>query len=402
MISSRVSSYFRAICSIVFLLFSHKYNAQSIQDYKQEALENNSKIQALRKQPFLVETYQKEKTTWESTEVYSGIFTGDPGISNGILQGVAGISQKVPILGYQRNQKEIVNIHVKIAENAFEIQQRKFFLKLEKVYYDLYQYKAKIKVYEDHQAFLKEFIVKFQSDTLIEASSLVLRQIEEEELQQQVEILKGTLLNAEATFNQMLGRDGFDPLIIPDNFFMPEEEPTLLLDDITFHPELLFFELNKELRQSEFNLHKKHTLSSLTLGFNYFIVDETVDDFATNGQDIAMPYASISFPLFSKKNQIVEKKLMANEEKDEFDESYITSHLQHLLETAVNNRITARISYTSNQKILEQLTILKSNMDNENLNKVFEIETKIFEYKLKSIEAITNYFKQTATFNYLQ
>lgn len=396
-------NYPRKISIILLLICSFHNFAQSVQAYKEEAFLNNSKLQALKKQQEILEAEQKQETAWSPTKIRSGYFVGNPDISDGTIQGVLGVSQTIPILGYQKSLKKIAEIQTKIAANTFEIQKKKFFLELEQLYYQLYEYRATLKIQEDQLTMIKKYISKINTDSLGSyESTLILRQIEENELQNTIEILKGSLLNAENRFNQMLGRDGFDPLEIPDNFFMPDEEPTLLLDDITFHPELEMHEYHYELNESKLKLNTKDKFSSLTLGLDYFFINENNAVSSSSDQDFAMPNASVSIPFFSKKNRIQKKVLLVTIDKEEYNKINTKGNLESLLETAVTNRITARISYTSYQKAISLLQSLKLKLNDVDKSEIYKISNQIYTYKIKTIVAIANYFQQTAIFNYLQ
>lgn len=396
-------NHLRKISFIFLIVCSFQNFAQSIQVYKEEAFLNNSKLQALKKQQEVVKAEQKQITSWAPTKVWSGYFIGNPDISDGAVQGVAGVSQAIPILGHQKSQREIAEIQTKIAANTFQIQKKKFFLELEQVYYQLYEYRATLRILKDQLAMVQKYVGQIETDGLhSRGSTLIIKQIEENELENKIEILKGSLLNAENRFNQMLGRDGFDPLEIPDNFYMPDEEPTLLLDDITFHPELELYEYLYELNESKLKLSAKDKFSSLTVGLDYFFINENSTVSSGNNQDFIMPTASISIPLFSKKSRVQKEVLLATNNKEEYDRIHIQENLESLLEKAVTNRITARISYTSYQETIRLLQNLKSILNDENKSESYEISNQIYTYKVKTVAAIANYFQQTAIFNYLQ
>ncbi|UZO81435.1 TolC family protein [Aquimarina sp. ERC-38] len=389
---------------LITFLFSGIYiSAQSIQEYKQEALANNSELQALKTGHRIDEVVAKQKISWGNTEVSSGYFINNPGIVDGDVQAVVGISQPVPILGYLKKQKKIAQVQKEKNGHILEVFQKKFFLKLERLYYKLYEHKAKIRILKKQLDVVDQYMDTLQVDSTqnLQVTRLML-QVEKNEVQNAIELLKGSLLNEEANFNVMLGRDGFEALVIPDNLYLPEEEPTLLLEDITYHPEMMTFDLEEKLYEDRIQLDTHKKTVALSLGLDYFIIDENTNLTGNNSQDFIMPKATFSFPVFSGVSKTKREALLLTQEKNSFDKTTTQIKLENLLNSAVNNRITARISLNAYQEIIDELKKLSSVLENSSIKSKYDSERKITAYKIKKIEAITSYFQQTAVLNYLQ
>ena len=82
-----------------------------------------------------------------------------------------------------------------------------------------------------------------------------------------------------------------------------------MVDDITYHPELLEFDFMQEVVDKKKISNAKDGLPSIALGLDYVIVSERTDmDLPENGKDVIMPMVSFSIPLFTKKYKSIDKQ----------------------------------------------------------------------------------------------
>lgn len=209
--------------------------------------------------------------------------------------------------------------------------------------------------------------------------------------------------------NQLLHRDGFDPLVVPDNLFIPEEEPTMILDDITYHPELITYDHLGDLLDKKESVNAKESLPSIGIGLDYVIVEERPNiSFSDNGKDIVMPKISLSVPLFSKKHKSRSKQYELQKEEVYQKREASQNNLENMMEEAINNRITARINYDTQQKNImqakqaEEIILSAYQTTQLNFEDVLDVQQMLLDFENKKIEAIAMYFMQTAVLNYLR
>ncbi len=398
---------------ILFSLFSSLLlSGQTLQEYIKEAKENNPELKAY--QNGLDASIEKvnEAGSLPNTKIGTGYFISEPETRTGAQKAKFTAQQNIPWFGTIKARKETASTESDVHKNKLEIAKRKITLQVEQTYYKLYELKASQNVLDEQDKLLDTYIeiaLKEVENNRASTVDVLKLNIAKNNLENQKEILKGEILTTETALNQLLHRDGFDPLAVPDNLFIPEEEPTMMLDDITYHPELITYDHLNDLLDKKENVNAKEALPSIGLGLDYVIVQERPDvSFSDNGKDIIMPMVSLSVPLFSKKHKSRSKQYELQKEEVFQKREASQNNLENLMEKAINNRITARINYDTQQKNIEQAKqaekILLSQYQTAQLNfeEILDIQQMVLAFENKKIQAIAMYFMQTAILNYLR
>ncbi|MFD2563028.1 TolC family protein [Aquimarina rubra] len=397
------------LLSLLSFLFS---NGQTLQEYIKEAQKNNPELKAF--QNALDASIEKvnEAGSLPNTKIGTGYFISEPETRTGAQKAKFTAQQNIPWFGTIKARKESASLESDVHKNKLEIVKRKITLQVEQKYYKLYELKATQNVLEEQDKLLDTYIeiaLKGVENNRASTVDVLKLNIAKNNLQNQKEILKGEILTAETALNQLLHRDGFDPLMIPDNLFIPEEEPTMMLDDIIYHPELLTYDHLNDLLEKKEVVNTKEALPSIGLGLDYVVVQERPDvSFSDNGKDIVMPMLSFSIPLFSKKYSSRSKQYELQKEEVFQKREASQNNLENLLEEAINNRITARINYNTQQKNLEQAKqaekVLLSEYQTAQIDfeEILDIQQMLLDFESKKIQAISMYFMQTAVLNYLR
>ena len=144
-------------------------------------------------------------------------------------------------------------------------------------------------------------------------------------------------------------------------------------------------------------------------GLDYINVEKRPSlDFNENGKDIIMPMLSISIPIFNskyksktKQNQLLQQEILA-QKQDRLNKLIMR------LDKAVNDRISARISYKTQAKNLMQAKnaqdILIKNYETGaiDFNDVLDIQELQLKFQLNQVESIRKYYIQSTIINYLK
>ncbi|MHA7056355.1 TolC family protein [Aquimarina sp. M1] len=387
-------------------------SGQTLQGYIKEAQQNNPEIKAFRYALDASIEKVNEAGSLPNTKIGTGYFISEPETRTGAQKAKFTAQQNIPWFGTIKARKEAASLESDVYKNKLEITKRKITLQVEQIYYKLYKLKATQNVLEEQDELLDTYIeiaLKGVENNLASTVDVLKLNIAKNNLQNQKEILKGEILTAETVMNQLLHRDGFDPLVVPDNLFIPEEEPTMMLDDIVYHPELLTYDHLSDLLEKKEVVNMKEALPSIGFGLDYVIVQERPDiSFSDNGKDIVMPMLSFTIPVFSKKHNSRSQQYEFQKEEVLQKRESSQNHLENLMEEAINNRITARINYDTQQKNLEQAKqaekVLLSEYQTAQLDfeEILDIQQMLLDFENKKIQAISMYFMQTAVLNYLR
>jgi len=174
------------------------------------------------------------------------------------------------------------------------------------------------------------------------------------------------------------------------------------------HPELLKYDkLYHSVEQSEL-LNQKESSPMIGFGLDYINVEKRPEmSFSDNGKDIIMPMVAVTIPIFNNKykSQTKQKELQQQEVLVQKQERLNT--LETLLDKAINDRISAKISYKTQAKNLkqakdaEEILIKSYETGTIDFNDVLDIQELQLKFQINQIESIKNYYVQTTIINYL-
>lgn len=399
----------------VFFLFSFlfvlKGNAQELQTLIDEALVNNPEIQKFELQYKRVSEKVNEVNTIPNTEFGVGYFVSEPETRTGAQRFKVSAKQMLPWFGSITARENYVS---SLAETKYEdivIAKRKLMVSVSQSYYKLYTNKAKQKVLTNNIELLKTYeTMALTSVEVGKASAVdVLRlQMRQNELQQLKEVLQQQFLAEQTTLNKLLNREKEVSIVVVDKLNMPSEDFEITFENLALHPELLKYDkLFKSIEQSEL-LNQKESSPMIGFGLDYINVAKRPNmDFSDNGKDIVMPMVSLSIPIFNKKYKSKTKQNELQQQEITAQKQERLNTLETLLDKAIKERVSARISYKTQTKNLkqandaEQILIKSYETGTIDFNDVLDIQELQLKFQMNQIESIKTYYLQTTIINYL-
>ena len=399
----------------VFFLFSFlfvlKGNAQELQTLIDEALVNNPEIQKFELQHKRVSEKVNEVNTIPNTEFGVGYFVSEPETRTGAQRFKVSAKQMLPWFGSITARENYVS---SLAETKYEdivIAKRKLMVSVSQSYYKLYTNKAKQKVLTNNIELLKTYETMALTSVEVGKSSAVdvLRlQMRQNELQQLKEVLQQQFLAEQTTLNKLLNREKEVSIIVVDKLNMPSEDFEITFENLALHPELLKYDkLFKSIEQSEL-LNQKESSPMIGFGLDYINVAKRPNmDFSDNGKDIVMPMVSLSIPIFNKKYKSKTKQNELQQQEITAQKQERLNTLETLLDKAIKERVSARISYKTQTKNLkqandaEQILIKSYETGTIDFNDVLDIQELQLKFQMNQIESIKTYYLQTTIINYL-
>ena len=233
-------------------------------------------------------------------------------------------------------------------------------------------------------------------------------QIRQNELQQIQRVLAQSYLAEQTAFNKLLNRDKSAEIEVINDLSLPNEDIISGAGDLALHPELTRYDkLYESVEQSEL-MNQKESSSMIGFGIDYINVEKRPDmDFSDNGKDILMPMVSLSIPIFNKKyrSQTRQNELMQLEIRSEKQERL--NKLETLLDRAINDRISSRISYQTQSKNLreakeaEKILLRSYETGTIDFNDVLDIQELQLKFQINQIDSVKDYYVQTTIINYL-
>ncbi|WP_369047618.1 TolC family protein [Tenacibaculum sp. UWU-22] len=403
---------FSNIQLLLVLLFFGAYGySQNLQGYINEALANSPEIKKFELQHKRVEEKVNEVNTLPNTQFGVGYFISEPETRTGAQRFKVSAKQMLPAFGIITARENYVDA---LADAVFEevaVAKRKLIASVSKSYYNLYALKAKQVVLDENINLLNTYEkLALTSVESGKASAVdVLRlQMRQNELVQQKQVLEQGYLAEQTAFNKLLNRDKTISVKVVDNLPMPLSDELFDSKKLTLHPELLKYDkLYLSVKQSEL-INQKDRQPMLGFGLDYVAVSKRPNmNFNDNGKDIIMPMISISIPIFSNKNKSKTQQNKLKQQEILAEKENRLNVLEAMLDKAVKNSNSAKISYTTQAKNLKQArdaeTILIKSYQTGTIdfNDVLDVQALQLKFQINQIEAVKSYYMQTTIINYL-
>ena len=406
-----IKSHIKTVLILCSLFFVIKGNAQQLEVLIDEALTNNPKIQKFELQYKRASEKVNEVNTIPNTEFGVGYFISEPETRTGAQRFKVSAKQMLPWFGTITSRENYVT---SLADAKYEdliIAKRMLISSVSQSYYNLYANKAKQDVLVENIKLLETYeILAITSVEVGKASAVdVLRlQMRQNEMQQLKEVLQQQFLAEQTNFNNLLNRENDVTVNVVDELVIPSENFEINTENLALHPELLKYDkLYQSIEQSEL-LNQKESSPMIGFGLDYINVDERPDlDFSDNGKDIVMPMVSVSIPIFNKKYKSRTKQNELEQQKITTQKQERLNTLETLLDKAINERISARISYATQTKNLKQAKdaedILIKSYETGTIDfiDVLDIQELQLKFQINQIESVKTYYVQTTIINYL-
>ena len=291
------------------------------------------------------------------------------------------------------------------------ISKRKLALAVSETYYQLYALQAKQTILDENIELLKTYEeLALTSVEVAKASAVdVLKlQIRQNELLQKKEVLQQDFIAKRSAFNTLLNKNKEASVTVVDSLFLPSKKITSETENLNLHPELLQYDKLYESVASSEELNQKELQPNLGVGLDYIPVAERPDmNFTDNGKDIVMPMVSVSIPIFNSKYKSISKQNKLKQQEITAQKEEQKNKLENMLKATHSRLETARITYSTQQKNLQQAKdaeeILLKNYETGTIdfNDVLDIQELQLKFQLEQIEAVKDFYVQLSMLNYL-
>lgn len=396
------------LCSLFFALL---VQGQSLEEFIDEALTNNPEIQSFELKYNIANEKIMEVNSLPNTEFSAGYFVSEPETRVGAQQTRFSVKQKLPWFGTITSRENYVSSLADAQFIEITIAKRKLVMAVSQSYYTLYTINAKQEVLAENLKLLNTYEKLALTSVEVgkaSAVSVLKLQIRKNELDQHKQILQQQYIAEQVVFNNLLDRNETIGIKVTDELFIPVEDLFLSTEDLHVHPELLKYDkLYESVEKSEI-LNQKESSPNFGLGLDYITVSERPNmNFDDNGKDIFMPMVSLSIPIFNKKYKSKTKQNAYKLQEIKLQKIDRLNKLENLMAKAINNKKSAKISYTTQVKNLKQAkdaeSILVKSYETGtiNFNDVLDIQALQLKFQINQIEAIKKYYMQLVIINYL-
>ena len=393
------------------LLVFNVVSAQELKTLVDVALENNPAIQKFELQHAIVSEKVNEINVLPNTEFGVGYFVSEPETRTGAQRFKVSAKQMLPWFGSITARENYVSSLADAKYEDIVIAKRKLIASVSQSYYKLYTIRAKQEVLVENIELLRTYeTLALTSVEVGKASAVdVLRlQMRQNELEQLKQVLEQNYVAEQTAFNKLLNREKEITINVIKELRIPLGSDLIATENLELHPELIKYDkLYQSVEQSEL-LNQKESSPMLGFGLDYVAVSERPNmSFADNGKDIVMPMVSLSIPIFNKKYKSRTKQNELKQQEITSQKQERLNNLETLFDKALNDRISARISYATQTKNLKQakdaedILIKSYETGTIDFNDVLDIQELQLKFQINQIESVKNYYLQTIIINYL-
>jgi outer membrane protein, heavy metal efflux system len=397
--------------SILALLVISLTQGQDLQSYILEAEANNLELQALGYKNDIALEKVNEVNSLPNTELGFGFFVHETETRTGAQKLRFSVRQMMPWFGTITARQNYASTLANVEYENLVLAQRKLRLAVAQSYYILFAIQAKKDVLDDNIKLINTYetialnAVSVGKASLVDVLKLQMRQ---NELNRQKELLNQASRKEETAFNHLLNRDSEMNVSLVSDLTLPELD--VLNDDnaIELHPELVKYDkLFASVTGAEL-VNKKESSPNLGLGIEYVSVEARSGlEIEDNGKDMLMPMLNLSIPIFSHKykSQTVQNNLKQQALLSEKNNR--RNQLVDILVAAQSERESARISYQTFslniEKAIYSLDLLLKNYEvqSKDFKDLLETQELLLNLEVAKIDALKNYYSQSAIINYL-
>jgi cobalt-zinc-cadmium efflux system outer membrane protein len=386
-------------------------NAQLLEPFIDEALSNSPEIQKFELQYSIASEKINEVHTMPNTEFGVGYFVSEPETRTGAQRFKVSVKQMLPWFGNITARENYVSSLADAKYEDIVIAKRKLMASVSQSYYNLYANMAKQEILIENISLLETYETLALTSVEVGKASVVdvLRlQMRQNEMEQLNKVLKQQYLAEQTRFNKFLNRDKDIAVNVINELNIPIEDFEINAENLVLHSELLKYDkLYYSVEQSEL-LNQKESNPMIGFGLDYINVERRPNlDFSDNGKDVVMPMVSISIPIFNNKykSKTKQNELQQQEILSRKQERFNT--LETLLDKAINDRISARISYSTQTKNLKQakyaegILIKSYETGTIDFNDLLDIQELQLKFQINKVESVKTYYMQTTIINYL-
>lgn len=403
------------ILKVVFVLSSIfsslQGTAQELESLINEALKNNPEIQKFELQYKIAKEKINEVNTLPNTEFGVGYFASEPETRTGAQRFRVSAKQMLPWFGNITARENYASSLANAKYEDIVIAKRKLMASVSQSYYNLYAQKTKQKVFLENIKLLETYEkLALTSVEVGKASAVdVLRlQMRQNELEQIKQILEQQYIAAQTAFHNLLNRERNVVINVVDELNIPSDDFDITTENLALHPELLKYDkLYQSIEKSEL-LNQKESSPMIGFGLDYINVEKRPGmTFSDNGKDIIMPMVSVSIPIFNTKYKSKTKQNKLQQQEIDAQKAERLNSLETILDKAINDRISARISNTTQAKNIQQaknaeeILIKSYETGTIDFKDVLDIQELQLKFQINQIESVKNYYLQTTIINYL-
>ncbi len=320
------------------------------------------------------------------------------------------LSQMFPWKGTLKAREQVATSIAKVRFEEFQEAKNQLFLNVKLKWLELYELRKEVEIMEANLDILRSYEpttkTKYEAN-LVSLTDLIRVQISIDNAKTQLDLLKLKEVPLIGDFNTMLNRDLASKVVLQDTLSFAQV--SMSRDSaIANQPKIKGIRAGLESLSGEMKLADLKRKPNLGVGLDYAFVSKRNDvSIPDNGKDILMPMATISLPIFGKKNrsfkrevqyktESLESKLVAVENDLKNDWTKADYEMEMALKEL--NLFTAEAQKT---EVLLNVLISEYSNNHREFEKLLETQQRQLQLELQKMKSSVKYHKAVFMKDYL-
>lgn len=386
--------------------------AQTLDDYFKIAAENNPGLQAEYKAFEAAMQKVPQVNTLPDPAFSFGYFISPVETRVGPQRAKFSLSQMFPWFGTLKARGDAATLQAEAKYQAFLDARNRLYFQVAAAWYPLYELNKWKQIEQENIDILESYktiaTTKFENGrgSMVD----VLRvDIMLKDAETRLKILNDKEKPLLSTFNNLLNRNEYAPIVVADSLSI-QELPAGISKDSLLNRNPVLAELDLKIKASEASevAAQKQGLPNVGVGLDYVIVGEPSGmTSADNGKDVLMPMVSVSIPLFRKKYKAAERDARLMQES-------FSLQKENRLNTLVSEYDRAKFKLQQQQQLVQlydkQISTTRQSLNllftaygnsGREFEEVLRMQQQLLQYEKNKATALADFQVALAKINYL-
>lgn len=394
---------------IILLLISSTLQAQILNEYQQEAVENNPSVKTAYKQFEADMTRVQQVNSLPDPTLSFGYFISPVETRVGPQQARFSLTQMFPWFGTLKTKGDVATLQAEASYQRFVDQQNKVRFQVATAYFPLVELDLIQDIQQQNLQILNSWkrlaTIKYENGqtSLADVLRIDLRKKEIETELSLIEDEKRPLL---VTFNRLLNRPDTVTVTLTDSTYLDFNR--LGKPDWTNNPQLKELSKKIDANRNQLTVIEKSGLPKIGAGIDYMIIGERTDiNITDNGKNALMPMVTLSLPIFRSKYKQAQRETELRIEGLQFStenkENALVTQFEKLKFEADREM---QLQELYNVQLLEiqqiqNLLFAEFSDSGKDLDELLRIQMELLSYSLKQEKSKTRQKTKIAQIDYL-
>ena len=311
------------------------------------------------------------------------------------------LTQRFPWFGTLKAQENQALAHAKAQFERIAATELELRYRISQAYFSLYELQTSQVIIQRNIILLESW--KLLTETKVANGQTTLADVlridlKLDELAQKIKILENRKRKPLAQINQILNRDPFEAIILPDSLSFAQlnlEKDSLWRHLQASHPLIRMYEHQQQSAEAAIQANRLQGKPSLGLGADYLYTEQRNDASPTNnGRDAFQLRATLSLPLYRKKYQAKARAEQFRIEALEAEKQENLSQFKAQMEQAYADLAEAQLDrelYTRQiQTTQSAIHILVADYtgNSRRFDELLQLEMTLIDYELGQLQAV--------------